>query len=152
MAGGPGAGERRGRLPIIVAAAALVVAGAGLAHAATGLASEDAFDPDYLWEPWPPLEDNAALIGIVSLVVFACAGAVVAVAVRQGRTAPSFLAQVLVMVALGIWLGAGYRIVTDGVSGANIGGGLVLLMTPIVVLAALALVVAIGIHRRRRPA
>jgi hypothetical protein len=114
-------------------------------------AGDDPFDPDHLWEPWPPLDENAALIGAFSVVVLVGAGALLARSVRSGRTGRSCAAQVLILVALGIWLGAGYAIVTNGVTGANIGGGLVLLITPVVVVGAVGLVVAIGITSQSTP-
>ncbi len=134
------------RAAVVVGATALIVSSAGVAYAATGqLATEDPPYPDYLWQPWPPLDEHAVLIGVLSLAVFACAVVGIAWALRQRRVRPTLVAQVAVLAAFAAWLGGGYRIVTDGVTGANIGGGLVLLATPIVAFMAVALVVIIGV-------
>jgi hypothetical protein len=129
---------------------ALVVSSAGVAYAAIDLVStEDPSDPDYLWEPWLPLAENATLVGAISAGVFVCALGVFAAAVRSGQAKRSLAAQVAVMSGFALWLGAGYGIVTDGVTGANIGGGGVLLLTPFVALFTLALVGGIGLAGRR---
>jgi len=47
------------------------------------------------------------------------------------------------------FVGFGYRVVTAGVIGANIGGGLMLLATPVLALFAMIVVLAIP-HRDRR--
>lgn len=56
----------------------------------------------------------------------------------------------VVLAVLASWLGFGYRVMTAGVIGANIGGGVVLLMTPILGLVTVASVAGLGIRASRR--
>jgi hypothetical protein len=152
MVGGSKDEGGRGGAPfrVVASAVALVVSSAGVAYAAIDLVStEDPPDPDYLWEPWLPLAENTTLVGAISAVVFVGALGVFASAVRSGRAKRPLAAQVAVMSGFAMWLGAGYGIVTDGVTGANIGGGGVLLLTPVVALFTLALVGGIALAERR---
>jgi hypothetical protein len=138
---------------VVASAVALVVSSAGAAYAAIDLVSTedppDPPDPDYLWEPWLPLAENTTLVGAISAVVFVGALGVFASAVRSSQAKRPLAAQVAVMSGFAMWLGAGYGIVTDGVAGANIGGGGVLLLTPVVALFTLALVGGIALAERR---
>jgi hypothetical protein len=151
MVGGSQDESPRGGAPfrVVASAVALVVSAAGVAYAAIDLVStEDPSDPDYLWEPWLPLAENATLVGAISAGVFVGALMVFAAAVRSGQAKRPLAAQVAVMCGFAMWLGAGYGIVTDGVTGANIGGGGVLLLTPVVALFTLALVGGIALAGR----
>ena len=104
-------------------------------------------DLDHLWEP-PQLSAGAErTIGVVSTLVVLAGVALLVVGRRRGRVAPRLLAMVGLLAAYGAALGAGYRVLTAGVIGANIGGGLVLLALPLLglgCLAALAVLAFVG--------
>lgn len=85
------------------------------------------------------------------MVAFVVAGAVLLRARRVGRMPAGPLAQVAVLALFAAWLGASYRVLTAGVIGANIGGGLVMLVTPVVAALTLAVVVALRLWRRPPP-
>jgi hypothetical protein len=104
---------------------------------------------DYLWRPSPFLTEHGTVVGIVSVTVFLAAGAGLIAARRAGRVPPPRLAQVVVLTAFAAWLGLGYRVVTAGVVGANIGGGGVLLLTPVLALISVVLVVGLAMHASR---
>jgi uncharacterized membrane protein len=83
--------------------------------------------------------------------VLVIAAAVLAAARRSGSVRPPFLTQVVILVLFAAWLGAGYRVATAGVIGANIGGGLFLLVTPVVAVVAFVSVAALAVRAGRNP-
>ncbi|MCW2761319.1 MAG: hypothetical protein JWR85_1520, partial [Marmoricola sp.] len=68
------------------------------------------------------------------------------------RLRPLLVTETTLSTVLSLALGAGYCVVTDGVTGANIGGGLVLLLAGPLTLAALALGVVLAVIDRRQSA
>lgn len=130
--------------------AVFVLSVAGLAFSVVGRAyGPEPADPDHLWQPWPPLADHQSAVGVVSLVAFVVASAGLLAASRAGRLRTLVAARVLVLAALAAWLGMGYRVLTAGVTGANIGGGGVLLLTPLVIVLVAVVEVALAIRARR---
>lgn len=120
-----------------------VVASAGAAFFVVGALQEpEPVDPDYLLHPWGFLDQHEATLGLVSLFVFVVTGAVLVWARRTGCLAKPLPAQVIAMSLFAAWLGFGYRIMTTGVTGANIGGGGVILVTPVLALVTVGFVVA----------
>ncbi|MCU1358426.1 MAG: hypothetical protein JWM89_3844 [Acidimicrobiales bacterium] len=105
---------------------------------------------DYLWRPWPFLDGHQTLIGVVSVVGLVVAGSALGAARRAGRMRAPLLAQVVVLALFAAWLGLGYRVMTAGVIGANIGGGGVWLLTPVFALATFGVVVTLAIRASRR--
>jgi hypothetical protein len=95
---------------------------------------------DYLWHPWEWLLVHEDLVGVMSTLVFVAAGVALVVARRRSEATPSTLAAVAVAALFAAWLGLGYRVLTAGVNGANIGGGGILLLTPLFAVVTLALV------------
>ena len=105
---------------------------------------------DYLWRPWPFLTEHETAIGVVSVIVFVVAGATLALAHRARRMAAPLLAQIGALTLFSAWLGVGYRVLTAGVVGANIGGGGVWLLTPVFALATGMVVVGPRLRASRR--
>lgn len=125
----------------VVPGVALVVAAPVVAWWGVGDLSEDV-DPnhaDYAMRP-PPLSGSAELcLGAAASVVALVALAALAVATRRGLVARRWWGFVLPLVAIGVFAGIGYRVMTAAVIGANIGAGLVIVFSPFVVIPALAL-------------
>lgn len=137
---------------ILGLAALFISSGAGVTFFWVGDLSE-AIEPryaDYLWRPWAFLSEHETVVGVVSVVVFLVAGAALVAARRAGRMPAPLLAQVIVLTLFAAWLGLGYRVLTAGVTGANIGGGGVLLLTPVFALLSVVLVVVLAIRASRR--
>lgn len=111
----------------------------------------DPTDADYLWRSNQVLIDNEAAIGRASLAVGLLSAFTLALLYSRDRIKGHTLAQVGVLSAFAVWLGALYRVVTAGVIGANIGGGMMLLGTPVVAIATIALVFIIRIRSATKP-
>lgn len=111
---------------------------------------------DYLWNPPAATPSQEAAILLAATAITAAALAVLFVGRAMTLLRPPLLAGCAVATAFGLLLGAGYRVVTAGVIGANIGGGGVLLAAiPVTLLAVAAFVVvtvAPSSRTRRRPA
>jgi hypothetical protein len=110
---------------------------------------------DYMAKPLPISSAVVAVLGVVSLALYAGAAAFL---VRSGgdlRSRRGWIRCVLLLTVVGMILGVSYRIVTAGVIGANIGGGAVILIG----LPFCAVLVAVAVRvsprdrdRRRAPA
>lgn len=139
--------------PAVLGAAFLFIAAtAGVTFFVVGDISEP-IEPryaDYLWRPWSLLEEHETVVGAVSLIVFVITGAALAAARRAGRMPAPRLAQVTVLALFAAWVGLGYRVTTAAVGGANIGGGGVILLTPVLALVSVALVVGLGMRASRQ--
>lgn len=109
-------------------------------------------DRDYMWRRWTVLDDHQAAVGVVAVIGMAVASTILSRARTDGRLLAPALAQVVVLSLFAAWLGAGYHVVTDGVTGANIGGGLVLLITPVFAVSTLAVVAGLSLRSRLRQA
>jgi len=60
------------------------------------------------------------------------------------------LAQCVILALFAAWVGFGYRALTAGVIGANIGGGVLLLVTPAIAIAAVASALVLAYRASRR--
>jgi hypothetical protein len=111
------------------------------------LLSEDVDDPDYLWEPVDVLiEQRLGLTALAHLIV-AAAGFAYSRLRSRGETPPDDVIVPLLMI--GIVIGIGYSVVTAPTIGANIGGGLVIMGAPFV-LVGLAVVAVRAARRHHR--
>jgi len=137
---------------VLVLATLFISSAAGVAFFWVGDLSEaiEPRDADYLWRPWVLLSEYETLIGVASVIVFLVTCTALVAARRNGRVPPPLLAQIVVLTLLTAWLGLGYRVMTAGVIGANIGGGGVMLLTPIVALVSVASVAVLAIRASRR--
>jgi hypothetical protein len=121
----------RGRAGVVVATALLAFAAAGIAWSIGDALANDITDPDYMLEPSETLVDNRWLILGVTVVV--AVGCVVALVRLASRGATVNFGVVAPVVGIGVAIGGGYAVVTAPVIGANIGGGMVMMGLPILV-------------------
>lgn len=87
---------------------------------------------DYMVEPPSLTHTQESAIGALSVVLALASALVAAIAVRRGllRLVETRFAVPLVLV--GMYVGLCWRVMTAGVVGANIGGGLAMLSLPMV--------------------
>src|SRR5262245_42628019 len=109
-------------------------------------------DADYMFRP--PQVDPAVgrTVGVVAVVVFLVGISVVAFAMIQRSLHRHWSAVIGPLLLAGFVVGAGERVVTAGVIGADIGGGFVLLVGGPIVVATLVWSVAYPVYVRRRRA
>ena len=124
----------------VTAAVTLVLATPVAVWWAVGDVSSKGFDDlDYMVRPVQLAPLVEAVIGGVAVVLVVASAAVLGHALYRGRVRRAWSATVIPLCAAGAVVGAGWRVVTAGGIGANIGGGLVVLFGgPLVV----ALIVA----------
>ncbi|MGP4111582.1 hypothetical protein ACTWP5_11765 [Streptomyces sp. 4N509B] len=122
--------ERKGRTLLLAAVGLVVsvpVAVWGLVgqHDAAGVPPAEL---DYVVRPWD-LPDGASVLlgGGATLTALGCA-AVLVHATHAGRLHPRRWQVLVPLVLAGAALGAGWRVITAGTIGANIGAGLVILV------------------------
>jgi hypothetical protein len=123
-----------------LAAVALVLATPVATWFLVGDLSATRFDDlDYLWRA-PDLPAAMDLVvGVLAALVVVASATVLAVALRRGQVRRQWSATVVLLCAAGAVLGYAGRVVSAGVIGANIGGGMMIVLAgPLV----LALVVA----------
>jgi len=111
----------------LIAAGGVVVAMPFAAWAWIGDQSESGDDLDYLWQPPNLTSSQERWIFVASTVVLAGSLVALWVAHRRGSLSPRLLLQTMVLAGFAVLVGGGYRVITAGVIGANIGGGLILL-------------------------
>lgn len=127
-----GAGSRQGGLDL-AAALALVLAVPVLVWWLVGDLSFDTDTPDYLVRPLPLSAQQETAAGMTALAV---GSAAVAVLLRRGSVLrwPAARLPLAALVVAGVLAGFGWRVVTYGGVGVNIGGGLYLwFVAPLVV-------------------
>ncbi len=108
--------------------------------------SESAYARDHMFEA-PKLTPGQELaIGVIATVLSVIPAAVVAAALAQRRLRWVQVRPALPILVAGVFCGFSWRVTTARVSGANIGGGMLMLITPIV----LILSIAWSWHLRRR--
>jgi hypothetical protein len=123
---------RRG--PVAVAVGLLVLATPAVTWWILGDLSEDVPDPDYMYRP-PRLSDGQEMaIGIAATAVaLVSIGVVIAALRRRAVTSGEVLSAAPLLLAAA-FCGFAWRVMTAGVIGANIGGGMVLLFGPFVLI------------------
>lgn len=93
---------------------------------------------DYVVRPWDLPDGVAPLLGVAgTLTAVGCAGALLA-ATRSGDLRRQWWQVLVPLVLAGALAGAGWRVITAGTVGANIGAGLVVLLGAPLVAALLA--------------
>ncbi|MFC7841796.1 hypothetical protein [Streptomyces sp. NPDC057382] len=114
------------------AAGAAVVGGVPVA--AWGLMGRQDYDGlpadelDYAFQPWDVGDGVAAGVGGIGLLVAVAGAVVLARGARRGAMDPRWWSVVGPLVVVGLMAGAGWRILTAGVVGANIGARLVIIL------------------------
>ncbi|MFJ5732333.1 hypothetical protein [Streptomyces paradoxus] len=144
----------RGMVP---AGAALV---GGVPVAAWGLMGQQNYDGlpaselDYAFQPWDIGDGVAAVAGGLALVLAVAGAAVLVRGTLRGAMDRRWWAVLGPLVVLGLMAGVGWRILTAGGIGANIGAGLLIMLgTPVaagLLLWSLALALWLLIERRGR--
>ncbi|WP_328413531.1 hypothetical protein OG542_23325 [Streptomyces violaceus] len=87
---------------------------------------------DYAYQPWGIGDGAAAVIGGLALVLAGAGAAVLVRAARRGTLDRRWWGVLGPLVIVGLMAGVGWRILTAGVVGANIGAGmLIILGTPV---------------------
>ncbi len=97
--------------------------------------SVDLPDPDFMVRPLPLSRAEEMAIGITATLIAVAATVVLVRSLAQRPADRRWLAVLVPLLAAGAVVGVGWRIVTAGVIGANIGGGLFMLVGPWIVLA-----------------
>ena len=112
--------------------------------------SETLVDPDFMFRPMDLSPGTSRAVGLVATAI-CIAGLVAAVQLtRSDGGGRRLVAVLLPLLALAAYLGLGYRITTAGVTGANIGGGLFMLTSFVVLPLAIGASVAIWWVTRQR--
>jgi hypothetical protein len=97
--------------------------------------SEPIDDPDYAFRPLDISSGTERAFGAVALVLVAGSVIVILISARRGRFDASWWRVLAPLIAAGAICGYGWRIMTAGVGGANIGAGFVLFFGAPIVLA-----------------
>ncbi|MFH9014838.1 hypothetical protein ACH4C6_26095 [Streptomyces sp. NPDC017943] len=83
---------------------------------------------DYAFQPWGVGDGVAAVVGGIALVGVAAGAVVLMRGARRGVLDPRWWSVVGPLVVVGLMAGVGWRVLTAGVVGANIGAGLLLVL------------------------
>ncbi|MFD9483581.1 hypothetical protein ACFWBX_06170 [Streptomyces sp. NPDC059991] len=148
---------RSPRGPSVAAAAAGLVAAVPVAAWwLTGRQDVDGIPPtelDYAVRPLSLGPGQETALGAVSLLLAVCSAAFLLHTSRRKRFDPRWWQVVLPLLAAGLLLGVGWRIVTAGVIGANIGAGLTIFLAgpAIAALVAGALIRGLWLRFAREP-
>ena len=106
-------------------------------------------DPDYAFRPWRIGPVAARAAGLGSLAAGGVAAAVLIGVTLRGRLDVRWWAVLVPLLAAGSIAGAGWRVLTAGVIGANIGAGLVVMEGGPVVAGLLIWALAFSVHLSR---
>ncbi|MGA5359738.1 hypothetical protein [Streptomyces purpurascens] len=87
---------------------------------------------DYAYQPWGVGDGVAAVVGGLALVLAGVGAAVLVRAARRGALDRRWWGVLGPLVIVGLMAGVGWRILTAGVIGANIGAGMLIIFgTPV---------------------
>ncbi len=91
-------------------------------------------DLDYMFKPLPLTRGQQVAIGATATILSVAALVTLVAGYRQGVVRRADLRVALPALLVGAYCGVGWRVVTAGVIGANIGGALLVMSTPFFVL------------------
>lgn len=139
----------------LTAAAVLVTAAPIAAWGLMGQQNATQLPPsqlDYAFRPWDMPHGLDTVLGAVSLLLAGAAAALLVRDTRRGRLDRRWWGVLAPLVVAGLLVGVGWRVMTAGVIGANIGAGLALFFGSPVVAGLLlwALVRGVRLMSRRR--
>ncbi|HEV8649751.1 MAG TPA: hypothetical protein VG276_10190 [Actinomycetes bacterium] len=147
MAAGVGTQQAAGRRPPLWAAAAAVALVVAMPVATWWLVGDQTdpdfkrrlqadgdpairagLDPDYMFRPFDIAPATERAVGVVAVVLVVAAVIVLTLASLTGRLHVGWWGVLGVLSLVGAGCGSGWRVMTAAVSGANIGGGIVLML------------------------
>ncbi len=108
----------------------------------------DAASPDYLVQPLDMSEGTELLIGLSAMVLASAGGFLIAWSIRSHRWSIRWAGVLGPVFAAFGYAGATYRVITAPVTGANIGGGILILAAGPVALVLLGLLIVFARHPR----
>ncbi|WP_199827221.1 hypothetical protein [Streptomyces xylophagus] len=82
---------------------------------------------DYAYRPLDISDGTAAVIGVIALLLAGVGGALLVRATRQGELDRRWWEVLAPLMVAGVIVGVGWRVLTAGVLGVNIGAGLTML-------------------------
>jgi hypothetical protein len=146
------AGERPARWPA-VAGVVLVVAMPVASWWLVGDLSTETADPDYFLRPVDLGDTAQHVVGVGAVVLVAASAVALVVARWRGRLDRRWWSVLVELVLAGGLCGAGWRVLTAGVIGANIGAGFVMVVVAPIVAALVSLAVLewLSLRAQRRP-
>jgi hypothetical protein len=146
------AGERPARWPA-VAGVVLVVAMPVASWWLVGDLSTETADPDYFLRPVDLGDTAQHVVGVGAVVLVAASAVALVVAGWRGRLDRRWWSVLVELVLAGGLCGAGWRVLTAGVIGANIGAGFVMVVVAPIVAALVSLAVLewLSLRTQRRP-
>ena len=145
------ANQRWGTGFALVLALPAILAAAPLAWALGTLVPDEKhiFNPDYMWSP-PSISDRArGELGVSAALVVLVTVAVLARLVRRRVVAPGGFMPALPLAALSAYVGLTYSVATAPVSGANIGGSLMVMFGIPFALMMTAVAISSGVRHAR---
>lgn len=83
---------------------------------------------DHAFQPWDVPDTAAAVIGAISLLLAGVGAALLVRASRGGNLDRRWWEVLAPLMVAGVMVGVGWRVLTAGVVGANIGAGLAIIM------------------------
>ena len=106
---------------------------------------------DYLFEPPSISRAIETSLGVGAVLAVAASAATLMWAHRRQGFSRRRVLSVVCLLLVGVIAGYGYRVLTAGVSGANIGGGLVLLFGPVMIIGLVIAAIALGVGQGKPP-
>ncbi|MEQ8842155.1 MAG: hypothetical protein RIB98_14325 [Acidimicrobiales bacterium] len=113
------------------------------------LTADQVRDADYLWAPPVLSAGQRHGIGIASLFVVVLAATVLVQGLRTDRFQPGWLRVVVPLAGVAAYAGVTYAVATEPVTGANIGGGLMILAGFVLVPTLLGFAIFAAVQLRR---
>lgn len=140
-----------GRWPVVAGVVLVLATPVAVWWMVGDLTTTEVPDPDYLIAPVPMPATVERLLGVSAVLLVLATAVALLGATRADRVPARWWGVLAPLLAAGALSGVGWRVVTAGVVGANIGGGAVLLGGPVIVLALVGVAAVVARPLRRRP-